>query len=125
MFSILHKGNFDKTDAFLKLASSGEYLTKLNALGERGVMELAAATPILTGETAGSWRYEVKRTSNSLSITWLNDVYAGSAPLSILLQYGHGTRQGGYVSGIDYINPAMKPVFDAIADEAWAVLTNH
>lgn len=87
----------------------------LETIGEAGVQALSKATPKLTGETASSWGYTIEKTKGHTSIRWTNSVEAGSVPLAITLQYGHATRNGGYVEGTDYINPAMKPIFERLA----------
>lgn len=96
----------------------------LHRYGQEGVAHLAANTPKDTGETAASWSYEVKRTSRSMSIIWTNSNIVSGVPIAVILQYGHGTRNGGYVSGRDYINPAMRQVFDQLADDVWREVTN-
>jgi hypothetical protein len=122
MISVNHRGNFDKTNAFFKLASSRAYLRELDKFGELGVQALARATPKDSGKTASSWSYKISVSQKAISIVWINSVDAGTAPLAVLLQYGHGTRQGAYVQGRDYINPATRPVFDEIAREVWNTL---
>lgn len=123
MFRVEHEGDFSKTFDFLERAESRPYLNTLHRMADEGIQALANATPIDTGETAASWRCIITITPESITMTWVNDVLAGTAPLAVLLQYGHATRQGGYVQGRDYINPAMRPTFDRIADEAWRELT--
>lgn len=86
----------------------------LATAGERGVAALRANTPVGTGKTANSWAYKVKQAKRSVKIVWYNTNINNKVPIAIILQYGHGTRQGGYVQGKDYINPAMKPIFDEI-----------
>lgn len=99
--------------------------SKLSELAERGVSALADSTPRLTGATASSWDYDIRKKDGQVSIVWTNSEMAGNVPLAILLQYGHGTRQGGYVEGIDFINPATRPVFEEIAIEAWRILLDE
>lgn len=123
-FAFTSSGDFKKTEKFLKSLSEQDNFKALEKFGRQGVAALAAATPVDSGETAGSWYYEITRTKTSWTITFNNSVMAGSAPLAILLQYGHGTGTGGYVQGRDYINPAIQPVFDRIADEAWKAVTS-
>ena len=89
-----------------------------------GVAALQANTPVDSGATAASWDYRILATSRGLSIVWTNSNDAGGTPVAILLQYGHGTGTGGYVVGRDYINPAIKPVFDRIANDVWKVVTS-
>lgn len=86
----------------------------LATAGDRGVAALRANTPVGTGKTANSWKYKVKQTRRGVKIVWYNTNINNKVPIAIILQYGHGTRQGGYVQGKDYINPAMKPIFDEI-----------
>lgn len=118
-------GGWDKTEEFLRTATSKDITASLSMFGERGVAALAAATPVDSGETAASWYYEIVRRKNYWSIRWHNrHTDEGGTPIAILLQYGHGTRTGGYVQGRDYINPAMQPIFEEIANEAWRVVTD-
>jgi len=124
MFSVSQKGDFSKTTTFLKVATSKAYLGILDDYGRRGVEALKLATPMDSGETASSWDYKITRNPNRITITWTNSVMAGSTPLAILLQYGHGTRNGGYVQGRDFINPAIRPIFDDLANELWKTIVN-
>lgn len=114
-----HRGNFNKTEKFLNAMMGRSYLNVLDKYGEMGVQALAAATPVRTGKTAASWTYEIERTPESTTISWLNTNENNGVNIAVILQYGHGTGTGGYVRGTDYINPAMKPIFEAIAEEAW------
>jgi hypothetical protein len=123
MIKITHKGNFSKTDKFLKGVITSDYVRVLERYGEEGVRALSAATPIDSGETARSWYYEVRSYPGGASITWSNSHTDGGAPIAVLLQYGHATRNGGYVYGRDYINPALQPIFDKIAKELWGEVT--
>lgn len=116
---ITTSGSFDKTEAFLKKMSRGDIFRTLEKYGQAGVAALSAATPVESGLAARSWTYEISRSRGSYSITWLNTNIENGFPVAIMLQYGHGTGTGGWVSGRDYINPAMQPVFDKIADEVW------
>lgn len=116
-------GSFDKTEKFLLKLSRGQMFKTLHKYGQEGVNALSRATPIDSGETATSWSYEVSSSGGGASITWTNSHMAGGAPVAIILQYGHGTGTGGYVAGRDYINPAMKPIFDKIANEVWKAVT--
>jgi hypothetical protein len=122
MFKLSSRGDFEKTRSFLQSAKSKSYLADLDTFGQMGVSALSAATPHLTGETASSWSYVIQKTPGWTSISWINTNDAGTAPLAVMLQYGHGTRNGGYVQGRDFINPAIRPVFDSIASAAWASL---
>jgi hypothetical protein len=96
----------------------------LHHYGKAGVQALASATPVESGLTAESWDYKVLNTASSFSITWTNSHVVDGRPIAILLQYGHGTGTGGYVEGRDYINPALKPIFDRLADEVWKAVTS-
>ncbi len=91
----------------------------LERYGQLGVEALSAATPLESGETASSWSFEIERGTNQTAIRWINSNTNQGVNIAIILQYGHGTNGGGYVEGIDYINPAMKPIFDSMADELW------
>lgn len=121
--SIEVKGNFDKTKAFFDnyLTERANYIWLLKKYGEEGVRALSAATPKDTGETSSSWYYEIEQKKDRYIIYWKNSHMAGKSniPLALLIQYGHGTRNGGYVEGIDYINPALKGVFEDIANNLW------
>ncbi len=124
MFSILQRGDFKKTEQFLKKSLGRDYLSVLEKYAQQGVAALSAATPVDTGLTAASWQYKIIQNDDGFSIVWENtNVSQGWANIAILLQYGHGTRNGGYVSGRDYINPALRPIFDKMADAAWKEVT--
>jgi hypothetical protein len=114
-----HKGDFQKTDRLFHRIIERHYMHKLAKYGEKGVMALSAATPNDSGKTAEAWSYEISEGDGSLSVYWKNSNVNDGVNIAIILQYGHGTRNGGYVEGRDYINPAIQPVFDAMADEAW------
>lgn len=113
------KGDWKKTRKFLKRCSDLDLDDVLNRYGQEGVDALAKATPKGTGKTAASWSYEVTKGRESIVITWKNSNIVDGVPIAVILQYGHGTRNGGYVEGVDYINPAMRPVFERIAARAW------
>lgn len=113
------KGDFRRTSDFLKRANRLNLDVILNQYGQEGVEALRAATPKDTGTTANSWSYVVHKGTGSITITWSNSNIVDGVPIAVILQYGHGTRNGGYVQGTDYINPAMKPIFDKIAKRAW------
>ena len=117
-------GSFDNTEKFLKKILYDDIFATLERYGAEGVAALSAATPQDSGETANSWYYEIKRERNSWSIIWGNNNVVDGRPIAILIQYGHGTGSGGYVQGRDYINPAMKPIFDRIVEEGWKVVTS-
>jgi len=113
------KGNFKKTRKFLKRCSNLQLDDLLDQYGKEGVEALARATPKDTGKTAASWSYTVHKSDGRITITWSNSNIVDGVPIAVILQYGHGTRNGGYVEGMDYINPAMRPIFERIAQRAW------
>lgn len=123
MIIIKHKGNFNNTERFLKKAIRADYLRILNDYGRRGVVALSSATPVDSGLTASSWDYEVKISRNAFYINWTNSHIVDGVPIAIIIQYGHATKNGGYVEARDYINPAMKPIFDDMAKEIWREVT--
>ena len=123
MISIRHRGDFSKTMRFLSRAKDMDAIAILNKYGQEGVSALASATPVESGETANSWYYEIEGSRSSATITFLNSHVNKGVPIAIILQYGHGTGTGGWVQGRDYINPAIQPIFDKIADEAWREVT--
>lgn len=122
--SFSSKGNFKLTDSFLTKISRGDLFRDLDGLGQEGVNALKAATPVNTGLTAASWGYKIKVTRGAASIEWTNSHIVDGVPIAIILQYGHGTGTGGYIQGKNYINPAIKPVFDKIANKAWKAVTS-
>ena len=124
MITIHQKGNFSKTSSFLEKALEVVHLGELDKYGRMGVEALQAATPVDTGKTASSWTYEIKRENGRAEISWNNTNIVDGVNIAVILQYGHGTKNGGYVRGIDYINPALRPVFDTIADSAWKEITS-
>lgn len=117
--SVGSSGSFNSSLTFLKKASNSSIYLELNRYGQMGVAALAKATPRDTGLTAESWEYKITKSRTGWAIAWYNENEKDGANVAIMLQYGHGTGTGGYVSGYDYINPAIKPVFDKIADEVW------
>ena len=119
MISFRRKGDFSKLTSFLERAKETVHLGDLNKYGRQGVAALASATPIDSGETAESWYYEIENSKESATITFYNSNVQNGVPIAIILQYGHGTRNGGWVEGRDYINPAIQPIFDQIVDDAW------
>lgn len=119
IISVTQKGNFKKTNRFLHGLIGWHFSNKMRHYGERGVDALRAATPKDSGETAESWSYEIVETKGRTAIYWRNSHVVNGTNIAIILQYGHGTRNGGFVEGIDYINPAIKPIFEDMAREAW------
>lgn len=123
MISFRHQGDFSKLTRFLEKAKGAVKLGDLDRYGREGVAALASATPLDTGLTANSWTYKVEYTKESVTISFNNTNIQNGVPIAIILQYGHGTRNGGWVQGRDYINPAIQPIFDRIADDAWREVT--
>ena len=123
MISFRQKGDFSKVTSFLEKAKEVVRIGDLDKYGREGVAVLASATPVDTGQTASSWYYEIVNRNGSATITFNNSNIQNGVPIAIILQYGHGTRNGGWVQGRDYINPAIQPIFDKIADEAWKEVT--
>lgn len=118
--SMTTKGDFDKTIKFLKTIKEKHWLKKLDTYGRQGVEALAAATPKDTGLTADSWNYEIDDDGETLTLAWYNtNVVNDYFNVALMIQYGHGTKGGGYVEGIDYINPALKPIFEKISGNIW------
>lgn len=122
MITVTCKGDWKKTNTFLERCLNLFKLGKLDQCGREGVKALQAATPVDTGETAKSWYYKIERKRGSFSIVWLNSNQNQGIPIAILIQYGHGLQNGVYVKGIDFINPAMKTIFDDMADDLWKEL---
>lgn len=119
MVSFRQKGDFRKLSGFLEKTREVFDVGILDKYGRAGVRALAEATPKDTGLTADSWEYHIDRTKNSIVIRFDNTNFNDGVPIALVLQYGHATRNGGYVQGIDYINPALRPIFEEIADAAW------
>ena len=124
IIEIKSSGSFQKTDRWLDKMSRADIYSSLDAYGRQGVEALAAATPVDSGTTANSWRYEVEVTRTRTTLTWLNTNTVNGVNIAIILQYGHGTGTGGYVAGRDYINPAIRPIFDNIANSVWKEVTS-
>lgn len=123
MISFSHKGDFSKSRKFLDRVKGMFRLSDLDKYGREGVAALASMTPVDTGETSGSWYYKIERKRESVTISFHNSNIQNGVPIAIILQYGHGTRNGGWVEGRDYINPAVQPVFDKIVNNAWGEVT--
>ena len=124
MIRFTHRGSFNNIEKFLNRMTGQEYMNILDTCGQMGVEALRAATPVESGKTASSWTYEIVRGGGMTEIHWLNTNENKGVNIALILQYGHGTGTGGYVQGRDYINPAMQPVFDKIAEEVWRVVTS-
>ena len=123
MITFRHKGDFSKLTRYLEKAKEVVRLGDLDKYGREGVAALASGTPVETGLTANSWYYEIIHSNGSISITFNNSNIQNGVPIAIILQYGHGTGNGGWVEGRDYINPAIQPIFDKIANDAWREVT--
>lgn len=124
MISATSSGSFENTIRTLNFLKSNQMFSVLNRYGQVGVERLRAATPKESGETANSWRYEVIHGNGIHAIEWYNTHVNDGVNVAIIIQYGHGTGTGGYVEGIDYINPALRPVFEAILDDIWRQVRN-
>lgn len=124
MISFRNKGDFSKTEKFLKKSLGKNYRGILEKYAKMGVAALASATPVDSGETAASWDYEIIQNEGKLSVIWKNYHIEKGVNIAVILQYGHATRNGGYVEGIDYINPALRPIFDDLANAAWKEVTS-
>ncbi len=124
MITFESSGSFVNVDRFLERMAKEEILSALNQYAELGVSALASATPSKSGATANAWSCEVTSKRNNYTITWSNSNMNDGVNVAVILQYGHGTGTGGYVQGRDYINPAIQPIFDKIADEVWKVVTS-
>ena len=123
MITFRQKGDFSKVTRFLERAKEVVHLGDLDRYGREGVAALASATPVNTGLTANSWRYEIVNKKGVVEISFNNSSIQNGVPIAIILQYGHGTRNGGWVQGRDYINPAIQPIFDRIANDMWREVT--
>lgn len=124
MIAIRHKGSFKNTERFLKNAKTLSLEDVLKKYALEGVKALSAATPVDTGKTAASWGYEIVSNNGTTSIYWTNSNIVNGVSIALILQYGHGTRNGGYVQGRDYISPAIQPIFDSMAESAWKEVTS-
>ena len=123
MIGFRQKGDFSNTTNFLKRMKQDRILSILNKYGNDGVAALASATPVDSGLTAASWYYKIERTNTSVSLIFCNSNVQNGIPIAIILQHGHGTGTGGWVQGRDYINPAIQPIFDRLAKDAWGEVT--
>lgn len=123
MITFKSKGDFKKLSSFFERAKEAAKMGDLDKYGREGVEALRQATPVDTGVTADSWYYEINRDSGIVSISFHNSNIQNGVPIAIILQYGHGTNHGGWVEGRDYINPAIQPIFDKIAEDAWKEVT--
>lgn len=118
-------GSTNRTQAFLqKMQSPGSLTAGLESIAQRGVEALRGMTPVESGLTAASWAYTIEQSSSGITISWTNSHVESGVNIAVILQYGHGTGTGGYVAGRDYINPAIQPIFDEIANEVWKKVTS-
>lgn len=124
MVSYTVSGDFKSTEQFLQKAVKLNILDILKSAGQEGVAALSSATPTDTGLAAGSWGFDVSARNGKYAIYWTNTDVETGFPVAIMLQYGYGTGTGGYVQGRDYINPAMAPIFDRIAERVWRAVTS-
>lgn len=124
MITFRQKGDFSKLNRYFEKLKEGIKIGDLDKYGRAGVEALSNATPKDTGQTASSWYYEIKRSNGSASIQFKNSNVHEGVPIAVILQYGHGTGTGGWVEGRDYINPAIQPIFDEIANNAWKEVTS-
>ena len=123
MIKFRQKGDFSKLNSFLERSKEVVKQGDLDRYGRAGVAALASATPVDSGLTASSWYYEIERSNGKTSISFNNSNIQNGVPIAVILQYGHGTKNGGWVEGRDYINPAIQPIFDQIAENAWKEVT--
>ncbi len=123
MITFRQKGDFSKLNRYLERVKEVVKMGDLDKYGRAGVEALASATPVDSGETAASWYYTIDRSGGSATISFHNSHINEGVPIAIILQYGHGTGTGGWVEGIDYINPAIRPIFEEIANKAWEEVT--
>lgn len=119
MISFRQKGDFSKLTAYLQRAKKGVNIRGLEKYAREAVAALESATPVKTGLTASSWYYDITDENGIVKISLCNSNIQNGVPIAIILQYGHGTRNGGWVQGRDYINPAVQPIFDKIVNDAW------
>jgi hypothetical protein len=123
MIEFTQKGDFSTVERYLSRLKTLQLNAVLNKYATMGQNALSNATPVDSGETANSWYYTIVQRPGYYSIRWHNRHIEDGIPIAVILQYGHGTGTGGYVQGRDYIMPAIRPIFDQIADEAWREVT--
>jgi hypothetical protein len=117
-------GSTKRTESFLQKMARGDFFRQVDSLAARGVAALSAATPVESGLAANSWSYTVEKSGANCTITWYNTDVETGFPVAIMLQYGYSTGTGGYVVGRDYINPAMRPIFDQLQTAVWKAVTS-
>lgn len=125
MIRFRHRGDFSKTERYLKKVKEAVNFDFLDKYGREGVNALASTTPVESGLTANSWYYKIERGDGNVKIVFCNSNIQNGVPIAIILQYGHGTGTGGWVEGRDYINPAVQPLFDKITNDAWREVTKQ
>ena len=123
MFSAVHKGDFNNTEKFFNRVLKRNYLNILSEYGRMGVDALSSNTPANSGKTADSWEYGIEKKDGEVVLYWTNSNENNGANIALLLIYGHGTRNGSYIQGIDFVTPAMEPIFTQMANEAWSRVT--
>ena len=123
MITFRQRGDFSKATRYLERVKRVVRASDLDKYGREGVAALASATPVDSGLTANSWDYEIVSKNNRVSITFTNSNIQNGVPIAIIIQYGHGTRNGGWVQGRDYINPAVQPIFDKLLNNVWREVT--
>ena len=124
MISFRQKGDFSKLNRYFEKLKEAAKIGVLDKYGRAGVEALSSATPTRTGVTAASWSYKINRKNGGVSLAFYNSNVNKGVPIAIIIQYGHGTGTGGWVEGIDYINPAIQPLFKKLADDAWKEVTS-
>lgn len=117
------RGDFKRLEKYLRKLKRADFYKALDDFGQRGVRALSESTPVRTGTTASSWGYTITKSSSGAKLEWTNSNVNRGVNIAVIIQYGHGTGTGGYVTGLDYINPAMRPVFDQIIDDIWKEAT--
>jgi len=123
LIKIKHKGNFNNTERFFNRVLKRGYLNILEKYGKAGVDALRNATPSESGKTADSWNFGIEEGNGTVTLYWTNSNENQGVNIAILLIYGHGLQNGSYVQGVDFVNPAMRPIFEKIADESWKEVT--
>lgn len=123
MVKITQKGDFSRVTTYLERVKRRASIKDLEVYAKRGVEALAAATPVDSGVTASSWYYKIENQNGKITMSFCNSNIVDGVPIAIILQYGHATRNGGWVEGRDYINPAIQPIFDEITKDAWKEVT--
>lgn len=125
MITLKAKGDWSRTFSFFERCAENKFIKELDRYGKTGVEALSIATPYDSGDTASGWDYSIHRSKNRIAIHWTNSNVIDGVPIAIILQYGHATKNGSWVEGRDYINPAIQPIFDDIANTAWKELTRR